>query len=98
MGRTPTSSARRHAVGRKIRETRREMGMTIDQLAYKSGVGWATLSRIERGIGNAEPTIDVMGKILKGLNAPASLSVWSLLRLAGYPEGHCNNWARHLAA
>jgi len=55
----------REQVGSKIRELRRKKSMTIEELAFKSGVHNNYLGDIERGTRN--PSIESLVKIANGI-------------------------------
>jgi transcriptional regulator with XRE-family HTH domain len=52
-------------LGARVRELRREWGLTLDALAKRSGVSRAMISKLERGEKN--PTLVVAAKIAEGL-------------------------------
>ena len=52
-------------LGARVRELRREWGLTLDALAERSGVSRAMISKLERGEKN--PTLVVAAKIAEGL-------------------------------
>jgi transcriptional regulator with XRE-family HTH domain len=64
---------------RRIRDLREARGLSLRDLAERSGVSSAMLSQVERG--DTSPTLAVAGKIASGLG----LSLSQLLRL---DEGH----------
>ena len=53
-------------VGSKIRETRKRMDLTLNNLSEKSGVGWSFLAKIETGKG--VPSLRSILMISKALN------------------------------
>ena len=63
------------AVGRRVHALREAMGLSLRDLADKSGVSAATLSQVERG--ETSPSLTVAGRIADGLE----LSLSQLLRL-----------------
>jgi transcriptional regulator with XRE-family HTH domain len=63
------------AVGTRVRALREGMGLSLRELAERSGVSAATLSQVERG--ESSPTLAVAGRIADGLE----LSLSQLLRL-----------------
>ena len=65
-------------VGVRTRDLRREQGLTLEELAQRSGVSRAMLSKIERGEKN--PTLVVAAKVAEGLGV-------TLSRLVGVEEG-----------
>ena len=50
---------------RALTEARKEVGMTQQQLAEKSGVHQVNISRIENGTGN--PSVETLQKLAKGM-------------------------------
>lgn len=56
--------------GRAVRAHREESGLTKERLALMVGINRLTLRRIEAG--EANPTLDVIQRIAKGLDAPLS--------------------------
>jgi transcriptional regulator with XRE-family HTH domain len=56
--------ARRH-LGQRIRELRKERGMSQTELAEKSDVSLITISRIERG--ERDPHVMTLARIARGL-------------------------------
>jgi transcriptional regulator with XRE-family HTH domain len=64
-------------LGERVRELRRERGLTLDGLAGRSGVSRAMISKVERGEKN--PTLVVAAKVAEGLGV-------SLSRLVGAEE------------
>ncbi|MDY3926808.1 MAG: helix-turn-helix transcriptional regulator [Anaerotignum sp.] len=51
-------------VENKVRERRKELGMTLEQLSHESGVSTSTLSDVERGI---EPKVKTAQRIAHAL-------------------------------
>ena len=68
------------AVGGRVRALREGMGLSLRDLAERSGVSAATLSQVERG--ESSPSLTVAGRIADGLE----LSLSQLLRLD--EDGH----------
>jgi len=68
-----------HQAGRRIRDLREARGLSLRDLAERSGVSAPMLSQVERG--DTSPTLAIAGKIASGLG----LSLSQLLRL---DEGH----------
>lgn len=64
-------------VGERVKDLRRERGLTLDMLAGRSGVSRAMISKLERGEKN--PTLVVAAKLAEGLGV-------TLSRLAGAEE------------
>ncbi|MDQ3862139.1 MAG: XRE family transcriptional regulator [Actinomycetota bacterium] len=64
-------------LGGRVRELRRERGLTLEELAERSGVSRAMISKLERGEKN--PTLVVAAKLAEGLGV-------TLSRLAGLEE------------
>lgn len=59
------------ALGRRFEEARTEAGLTQSQLADRSGIGQAEISKIERGLGN--PTAGTMLKLAAALGTSITL-------------------------
>ncbi|MDP9083733.1 MAG: XRE family transcriptional regulator [Pseudomonadota bacterium] len=57
-------------LGERIKTLRTEAGMTLDQLAIKSGVSRAMLSKVERR--EKSPTLSIISRIGRGLNMTLS--------------------------
>lgn len=57
-------------LGRRVRELRRERGLTLEALAGRSGVSRAMISKLERGEKN--PTLVVAAKVAEGLGTTLS--------------------------
>jgi transcriptional regulator with XRE-family HTH domain len=57
-------------VGSALRQLRGERGLSLDKLAYESGVSRAMLSQIE--LGRSTPTITVLWRIARALGVPFS--------------------------
>jgi len=55
-------------VGNALRRLRAERGLSLDKLAYESGVSRAMLSQIE--LGRSTPTITVLWRIARALGVP----------------------------
>lgn len=53
-----------------LKKLRTEKGLTLDQVAEKTGVSKSMISEIERG--TKSPTISVLWKICNGINLPFS--------------------------
>jgi transcriptional regulator with XRE-family HTH domain len=64
-------------LGERVRELRRGRGLTLEELAERSGVSRAMISKLERGEKN--PTLVVAAKLAEGLGV-------TLSRLAGMEE------------
>jgi transcriptional regulator with XRE-family HTH domain len=56
------------AIGQKIHKRRGDFGYSLRDLAEKTGLTAAYLSRIERG--NVSPSLNALGKIAEGLEVP----------------------------
>lgn len=63
------------AVGERVNALRRSMGLSLRELAERSGVSAQMLSQVERG--DTSPTLNVAGRIAGGLD----LTLSQLLRL-----------------
>src|SRR5215203_6178301 len=57
-------------LGRRVRELRRGRGLTLEELAERSGVSRAMISKVERGEKN--PTLVVAAKLAEGLGITLS--------------------------
>ena len=57
-------------LGRRLREARTQRGQTLDQLAERSGVSRAMISRIERA--ESSPTAALLGRLCGGLDITIS--------------------------
>ncbi len=57
-------------IGLRVRALRSAKGLTLDELAERSGVSRAMLSRIERGESN--PTAQLLGRVCSGLDVTLS--------------------------
>src|SRR5215210_298547 len=57
-------------LGGRVRELRRERGLTLEALAERSGVSRAMISKVERGEKN--PTLVVAVKVAEGLGVTLS--------------------------
>jgi len=64
-------------LGARVRELRRERGLTLQGLAEKSGVSRAMISKLERGEKN--PTLVIAARLAEGLEV-------TLSQLAGMEE------------
>ena len=63
-------------VGKRIKERRKEIGMSVEQLASKLGKSRATLYRYENGDIENLP-LDILGPVAKALHTtPAQLMGW----------------------
>lgn len=60
-------------LGNKIREVRQQRGLSLQQLASRSGVSAAAIHRMEHG--NMVPTITTLMKVAAALNRPVSFFV-----------------------
>lgn len=58
----------KNTIGDNIKKMRARLNLTQDDLARKSGVKYTTLSKIESGV-VTKPTVYIMAKIAKALNA-----------------------------
>ena len=70
LGPARTPSEAGAELGPNLRHMRQEKNLTLDELAIRSGVSRAMISKIERG--KSAPTATVLGKLAKGLNAGLS--------------------------
>lgn len=64
-GRMPTPA---HALARTLKRRRLERDLSISELARQAGISKATLSGLERGVGN--PSIDTAWALARALNVP----------------------------
>ncbi|KAB2845936.1 MAG: helix-turn-helix domain-containing protein [Hyphomicrobiaceae bacterium] len=73
-------------MGEALHRRRREQGLTLEQLAHKSGVSRAAISKIERGDSGA--TSSVLGKLAEALDLSISqlLGGRQLQRVLHVPE------------
>ncbi|HMO10888.1 MAG TPA: XRE family transcriptional regulator [Actinotalea sp.] len=58
------------AVGAAVRSGRRRLGLTVEQLAARSGVSTGALSQIERGMGN--PALGTLLRLATALGIPVA--------------------------
>lgn len=56
----------RQALGRRIKELRRRLGITQEELADRAGMHWSYLSDLERG--EQTPTLDMLNRLAHGLD------------------------------
>jgi transcriptional regulator with XRE-family HTH domain len=75
--RTAVDAVSSGRMGARVREMRRGRGLTLEELAERSGVSRAMLSKVERGEKN--PTLVVAAKVAEGLGV-------TLSRLVGMEE------------
>jgi transcriptional regulator with XRE-family HTH domain len=62
----------RRAFGRRVRELRKQSGLSQEQLAERAGLHWTYVSGVERGL--RTPGLDVIGRLAQGLGvSPAEL-------------------------
>jgi transcriptional regulator with XRE-family HTH domain len=54
-----------HRVARNVSRFRQELGLTLGEVARRSGLSKQTLSKIEQGVGN--PTVDTLGALARAL-------------------------------
>lgn len=59
-----------HHLPANLRRLRRSAGLTLDQLAARTGVSRAMISKVERGA--SDPTATLLGKLAAGLDASLS--------------------------
>jgi transcriptional regulator with XRE-family HTH domain len=60
----------RSPLGATIRERRKALGLTLEDLAARSGVSRATISKVERG--DVTPTTPVLGRLAEALDISIS--------------------------
>ena len=58
------------SLGATIRERRKALGLTLEELALRSGVSRATISKVERG--DVTPTTPVLGRLAEALDISIS--------------------------
>ncbi len=63
-------SARRHSIAETLRASRKDAGLTLNDLAQKSGLAVSTLSKIEND--QMSPTYDTLLSLAKGLDLDIS--------------------------
>ncbi|NYI07014.1 helix-turn-helix domain-containing protein [Allostreptomyces psammosilenae] len=67
------SAARRaYALGRGVRDRRRELGLTQSQLARRAGMTQSAVSRMEAG--GTTPTLDLLERLAVALDADLDVS------------------------
>lgn len=69
-GKAAVGYASSERFGPRVRELRRERGLTLEELAGRSGVSRAMISKLERGEKN--PTLVVAAKVAEGLGITLS--------------------------
>lgn len=57
-------------IGQRIKELREKQGLTMEKLAYESGISKGGLSELERGM--KEPRISTLVKIVENLEVSLS--------------------------
>jgi transcriptional regulator with XRE-family HTH domain len=62
-------SVRKSLIADKIKDSRRQNGLTQEQLAHKASVPYTTLTKIESGV-IKNPSSEVINKLSKALGAP----------------------------
>src|ERR671914_1762072 len=77
MGASGVDAVSAGTLGERVRELRRGRGLTLEELAERSGVSRAMISKLERGEKN--PTLVVAARLAEGLGV-------TLSRLAGMEE------------
>lgn len=60
------STEKLSTIGKKIRQRRKEVGLSQDKLSKLAGVAYNTIVKIESGE-NPNPTIETLNKIAKAL-------------------------------
>ncbi len=61
----PAASGRRARLGERLRQLRRERGLTLQEVATRSGLAVSTVSKVERGL--MAPTYDRFSQLAEGL-------------------------------
>ena len=56
------------AVGARVRQLRKRLGLTVEQLASRAGVSAGMISQLERGIGN--PALESLARLSHALSVP----------------------------
>jgi transcriptional regulator with XRE-family HTH domain len=56
----------RPALGARIKELRKRLGISQEELASRAGMHWTYLSDLERG--RQTPTLDMLNRVARGLN------------------------------
>lgn len=59
------------SIGKRIKQLRREKGLTLQELAARSGVSPGYISMLERGF-KKSPTLEILKKLAKGLSVSLS--------------------------
>ncbi|WP_265521505.1 helix-turn-helix domain-containing protein [Oerskovia flava] len=67
-GRSTSTGAGIGAFGSEIRRTRQRLGLSVEQLADRSGVSLGLVSQLERGQGN--PSFQTLTRLADGLGMP----------------------------
>lgn len=57
-------------LGKRIRELRRERGISQEELSFKAGISAAHLGQIERAV--KKPTVETIGKLAVALEVPVT--------------------------
>jgi transcriptional regulator with XRE-family HTH domain len=70
MGASGVDAVSAGRLGERVRELRRGRGLTLEELAERSGVSRAMISKVERGEKN--PTLVVAAKVAEGLETTLS--------------------------
>ena len=55
----------RHVLGARIKELRKRLGISQEELASRAGMHWTYLSDLERG--RQTPTVDVVNRVARAL-------------------------------
>ena len=63
------STEKLSTIAKKIKQRRKEVGLSQDKLSKLAGVAYNTIVKIESGE-NPNPTIEILKKIAKALNTP----------------------------
>ena len=62
------SNGRLGAIAVAVREKRLRIGLTVEQLAQRSGISTGALSQLERGMGN--PSLGTLSRLAEALSTP----------------------------
>ncbi|HBF4280943.1 TPA: helix-turn-helix transcriptional regulator [Clostridioides difficile] len=73
-------------LGERIRERRKELGITIEQLAERVGIGYNHLSNIERG--RKIPSLETFIKIVNELDTTSDIILKNYVK---YAKPHLQN-------
>lgn len=66
----PRANALEIAIGRQVREFRKNLNLTIVEVANRAGISHGMLSKIERGV--ISPSLTTLNTLAKSLNVPVT--------------------------